>query len=111
MLHSYEMVGVELVYLDPKTITPLRIAMPGICFRVPLGNEDLKSGLLNIQPKLIPFLIDRFNCVIAQSGIEVRDENDQIISNGLVTIPYQTITMWGKEVTRDLYALDLRVGA
>ncbi|MCL4506223.1 MAG: plasmid pRiA4b ORF-3 family protein [Chloroflexi bacterium] len=107
-LHSNDMVGVDLVYLDPKTIVPLRLAMPGICFRAPLGADEVESGLLHIQPSFIPFLIDRFNYITAKGGIEVRDENDQIISTGLVKVPLQTKTMWGDEVTREYDALDLR---
>ena len=30
LLHSHDMVGVELVYLDPKTVVPLRLSMPGV---------------------------------------------------------------------------------
>jgi len=49
VLHSNEMIGVELVYLDPKTIVPLRLAMQGVCFRVLLGTDEIKQGLLRSQ--------------------------------------------------------------
>lgn len=106
-LHSNDMVGVELIYLDPKTIVPLRLAMPGICFRVPLGADEVKLGLLQIQAGFIPFLIDRYNYLTARGGIEVWDENDQIISSGLAKIPLQTKTIWGDEVTQEYDAFDL----
>ena len=108
LLRSFDMVGVELVYLDPKTIAPLRLAMPGICFRVPLAAGDVQSGLLPVLPGFIPFLIDRFNYVIARGGIEVRDEDDQIISAGPVTAPRQRKTVWGDQVTEDYAVFDLR---
>ena len=45
-------------------------AMPGICFRVPLGAEDVKSGLLHVHPSFIPFLIDRFNYATARAELK-----------------------------------------
>lgn len=107
-LRSLDVVGVELVYLDPKTIVPLRLAMPGICFRVPLDADDVKSGLLPVQPGFIPFLTDRFIRMNAKDGVEVRDENDQIISTGPVTRSLQRKTPLLNYVPQEGAALDLR---
>jgi hypothetical protein len=81
-LHSREMVGVEIVYPDAGTIAPLRLAMPGVCFRVPLDAEHVQSGLLPVSPGFVPFVTDRFSRTIATEHIEVQDENGQVIANG-----------------------------
>ena len=106
-LHSYDLMGVELVYLDSRTIAPLHLAMAGICFRVPLDANEAGSGLLSVLPGFIPFLIDRYSYLMARGGIEVRDENDQIISNGPVTRAIQVATASGGQETLGCAVFDL----
>lgn len=109
-LRSLDVVGVELVYLDPKTIVPLRLAMPGICFRVPLDADDVKSGLLPVRPGFVPFITNRFSHTIATDNIEVRDENGQIISKGPTAglAPRQIKTFWQSYSAQGDDAFDLR---
>ncbi len=109
-LHSHEMVGVELVYLDPKTIAPLRLAMPGVCFRVPLEADDVQSGLVPVRPGFVPFVTNRFSQTIVTEHIEVQDENGRIISNGPMAglAHKQTQTLWESYSTQGNDAFDLR---
>lgn len=107
ILRSYEMVGVDLVYLDPKTIIPLHLAMRGVCFRVPLGREEIKRGLLAIEPLFYPFLLNRADHTVAHEGLELRDVSDQIIPTQLVSIPEKIESLFGREVVRQRPALDL----
>ena len=108
LFRADDMVGVELVYLDSQTIAPLRWAMTGICFRVPLGPEVAKEGTLAIDPGFVPFLVNQFNYEIAQSGIELRDANDRIIAARLVTVRRKTAELLVGESPHELVALDLR---
>lgn len=110
LLRSLDMVGIELVYLDPKTIVPLRLAMPGICFRVPLDADDVKSGLVPVQPGFVPFITNRFSHTIATDNIEVRDENGQIISKGPTAglAQRQIKTFWRSYCALGDDAFDLR---
>jgi len=106
-LHSFDMVGVELVYLDPKTIAPLRLALSGVCFRVPITSEEIKQGVLAIEPGFVPFLTSRFHQAIPQEEIELRDADDQSIPTRLVTVSLTRRTMDGEKNTQQCTAFDL----
>jgi len=42
--------GKSIVFLDRKTIIPLRVALPGIRFRIPLSSEEVTEGVLMFMP-------------------------------------------------------------
>ena len=109
-LHSFGMVGVEIVYLDARTIAPLRLAMPGVCFRVPLGADDVQTGLLPVYPGFSPFVTDRFSRTIVSEHIEVQDENGQVIANGPTagTAQRQIQPLWPSYGERGNGAFNLR---
>ncbi len=107
LLHSFDMVGVELVYLDPKMIAPLRLAMSGVRFRVPITPEETKQGVLAIEPGFVPFLINRLHQAIPQEEIGMYDANDQIIPTRLITVPLTRGTFLSEQKTRPCIAFDL----
>ena len=107
-LHSNEMIGVELVYLDPKTIVPLHLAMQGVCFRVPVGPNEIKQGFIELEPSFLPFLANRFQRLTAKDDIEVRDANGQVICTHLTTVPITRKNALGDVTTRDYDVFDLR---
>lgn len=45
-----EEVGRSIVYLDKKTVIPLRVGAPGVCFRIPLSRAEVKNGVLAVFP-------------------------------------------------------------
>ena len=53
----YDEQGVNLVYLNRDTVLPMRIAMQGVCFRIPIDRHAEKENE-------IPFL--SFNCFISE---------------------------------------------
>jgi hypothetical protein len=52
----YEHAGQTLVFLDSKTILPMRLALRGVRFRVPLSRRDVKEGMLPLDPWFVPIL-------------------------------------------------------
>lgn len=44
--------GKTFVYLDSKTIVPLRVAAPGVRFRIPLSRPEVERGVLFVLPSL-----------------------------------------------------------
>ena len=107
LLRADGIFGVELVYLNPQTIAPLRWAMTGIRFRVPLGPEDVSTGTIAIYPGFVPFLVNQFNYAIAQPGIELYDAGRRIGPTRLVTIGRKSGGPLHDEAPRDQVALDL----
>jgi hypothetical protein len=45
-----EQVGKTLVFLDRQTLVPLRVAMQGVRFRIPLTRQEATQGVLCIEP-------------------------------------------------------------
>ena len=52
-----EHAGKTLMFLDRQTIVPLRVAMQGVRFRIPLTREEVDRGVLCITPAF-----DCFRC-------------------------------------------------
>ncbi len=51
-----EHVGNSLVYLDRETLVPLRIAMEGVRFRIPVTRQQVQRGMLASYPAFHCFL-------------------------------------------------------
>ncbi len=108
LLRSYDLTGGELVWLDPETIVPLRLAMPGVRWRIGLGTEEVKQGMLAVQPGFVPFLTNRLGRVIASDQIEFFDVNDQRLPTQLTTCPIKRKTIDGEYDTRDEPVFDVK---
>jgi len=46
----YDYIGKSLLYLDKQTLIPLRLAMPGVRFRIGLTRQEIKKGWLFVFP-------------------------------------------------------------
>lgn len=108
LLHSFDLVGAEWVYLDPQTIAPLRLVMPGIRFRVPIESAEVKAGVVTIHPGFVPFLTERFGREILQDQIELHGDNDQIMPTHLATVSLKKKNLVGESIMREFAAFDLR---
>ena len=49
-------VGESVAFLDKKTIAPLRVAMPGVRFRIPISDMEANKKVLVIAPSLRGFI-------------------------------------------------------
>ena len=48
-----EKVGKSIVYLDKKTIIPLRVGAPGVRFRISLSRWQVNKGVLPVLPAFL----------------------------------------------------------
>jgi hypothetical protein len=46
----YDYIGKTLLYLDEQTLIPMRLAMPGIRFRIRLTRQEIQKGWLFVYP-------------------------------------------------------------
>jgi len=51
-----ELDGVSIAYLDRRRIVPLRVAAPGVRFRIPLSQREVERGALLIHPSFDPWI-------------------------------------------------------
>jgi hypothetical protein len=52
----WDHVGKTLVFLDDRTVLPMRLAMQGIRFRIPVDPQETSRGVLGVQPAFAYFL-------------------------------------------------------
>lgn len=80
-----EEVGRSIVYLDKKTIIPLRVGAPGVCFRIPLSRAEVKNGVLAVFPS--------FEGWISQTddrlGLDFIDEQKNPLPVNIVSLKYR----------------------
>jgi hypothetical protein len=86
--HLRQAVGRELVFLDTDTLLPLRLALQGARFRLPLERDSVKTGLVAIEDSLAGYLPPRF----AMEKLRLVDAAGQ-------PIPFQTKTRTEKVQT------------
>ncbi len=77
--------GKTLVYLDPQTIIPLRAAMQGVRFRIPLSQEEVNRSLLLVDPAFRYFLCRE----IAYDQIRLLDEAGQSLPTRVITLKHK----------------------
>ncbi len=94
--------GRTLVYLDPKTIVPLHIAMRGVRFRIPLDRREADRGVLVVDPAFRPFL--RREIPYEEMGL--LDEAGRPLPTRVVTLKHKGRTPLGP-FDYKLSALDL----
>jgi hypothetical protein len=49
---QYEYLGKNLLFLDKQSLIPIRLAMPGVQFRVPLTRQEIQRGWMFVYPAL-----------------------------------------------------------
>ncbi|MCX7839094.1 MAG: plasmid pRiA4b ORF-3 family protein [Anaerolineae bacterium] len=82
----YEQWRLGLAFLDSKTLVPLRLAMQGVRFRIPLDAEQLKHGAVWYFDWFEPFFKPIFPRSIESAPPTFFDANAQLIPTPLVTI-------------------------
>jgi len=75
-------VGESLAFLDKETITPLRIAMPGVRFRIPLSDIEVRKKILIIESAFQPFISRRDN----PTTYKIVDKQGNLLSGKIVSV-------------------------
>jgi len=94
--------GKTLVYLDRQTIIPLRVAMQGVRFRIPLSQEEVNRGLLFVDPAFRYFLRRE----IAYDQMHLLDEAGRSLPTQAVTLKHKGQGLFGP-FEYEIRALDL----
>jgi hypothetical protein len=92
--------GRTLVFLDQQTILPLRIAVKGARFRIPITHQEAERGLLLTEPAFQYFLRQ------GVKDVQLLDEGGRPLSVRVVTIKQRIAGLLGP-CSYDTYALDL----
>ncbi len=98
----WEARGRTLVYLDRQTVVPLRIAMRGVRFRIPLSREEIKRRFLFIDPAFRYFLRRE----IAHDQVQLLDEAGRSLPVRVVTLKQKRQTLLGS-YEYEFHAFDL----
>ena len=83
--------GQSIAYLDRKTLVPLRTAMRGVRFRIPLSRRETKRGILLIEPALGGFVdLREFDDALQPQSANARHFFSSTIRTLLTEDPYAT---------------------
>ncbi len=97
-----EETGRTLVFLDDQTILPLRIAMRGVRFRIPLSRQELKIGVLLIEPGFTHFLRQG----LSPQAVQLLGPGGEALPVNVVTVQQRIRSPFG-DYTQDLAAFEL----
>jgi hypothetical protein len=100
--------GRRIVFLDDKTILPVRLALSGARFRITLSRQEAKRGAVQLMPGFYPFLI-RQNWGLpdpAELPVRLLDERSEELPIRYVNLRQQVEGLLGSE-TVNLPAFDL----
>jgi hypothetical protein len=97
-----EHAGQSLVFLDRQTIVPLRIAMQGVRFRIPLTRQEATRGVLCIDPGFNGFRREG----LAPRDMQLLDSAGHSLATPVVTLKQQLTGPLGA-FTHDSPAFDL----
>jgi hypothetical protein len=97
-----EEAGDTLVFLDKQTVIPLRIAMRGVQFRIPLTRQEAKRGALLISPAFDCYLRHE----IAPESAQLMDAKGRRLPTRLTTLRRQVQDVFGtRTVEQDAFSL------
>ncbi|MGC9349734.1 MAG: IS1096 element passenger TnpR family protein [Anaerolineae bacterium] len=96
-------VGETLVFLEDQTIIPLRIAMKGVRFRIPLIRQEAKHGALLIHPAFDYYLRHG----VEPESVQLMDARGRKLPTRLTTLRRQVKGLFGNEAVQQ-DAFDLR---
>jgi hypothetical protein len=99
----WDHVGKTLVFLDDKTILPMRLAMRGVRFRIPLSPQETSRRVLFVQPGFAYFL--RADLDLQAVGLE--DESGRALPVRPVTVQVKIKGPFGRQEVEHT-AFDLR---
>ncbi|MCH8292139.1 hypothetical protein IH992_13675 [Candidatus Poribacteria bacterium] len=80
--HIRELEGRSVVYLDSKTVSPLRVAAVGARFRVPLSGPEVADGALAISPGFDGW-VNHFD---EKQNLEFISDRHKVLPTRVVTI-------------------------
>ena len=80
--HLRELEGRSVVYLDSKTVSPLRVAAVGVRFRIPLSNPEVDQLALTISPGFDAWM----SHLDDPQSFELIDDQDNRLPTKIVTI-------------------------
>ena len=95
-------VGKTLVFLDRQTIVPLHMAMRGVHFRIPITRQEVKRGVLLIDPAFRYFLRRE----IPHQNVHLLDASGRLLPTRVVTLKQKVQTIL-EPFTRQLPAFVL----
>lgn len=98
----WEEAGKTLALLDRQTVAPLRVAMQGVRFRIPIDPEEARRGVLCIDPAFRYFL--RWG--IAYEDVRLLDAMGQPLPVRVVKLKQEVQSIFGPS-TREVTAFDL----
>lgn len=94
--------GKTLVYLDSKTIVPLRVALQGVRFRIRLSREEASRGMLLTRPAF-DHLLRRG---LAPEKVQLIDAAGKPLAVRMMTLKQEIQSLLGS-YTQESHALDL----
>ncbi|HEX7588207.1 MAG TPA: hypothetical protein VF478_07825, partial [Anaerolineae bacterium] len=89
MNSRYELPRLGIVFLDSKTLIPLRVALQGTRFRVLLDAAQLKQGVIWQDDWFMPFAKASFGYQPTLEPLTLFDENAQRIPTRSVTLKFK----------------------
>jgi hypothetical protein len=98
----WEHAGRTVAFLDRKTIVPLRIAMRGVRFRIPVTRQEAIRGVLFIDPGFYHFLRQG----TAHEDVQLLDAAGHPLAVRVVVVK-QTLEGWSGPFTYEADAFDL----
>ena len=72
--------GISLIFLDKKTLVPLRVVAPGIRFRIPLSRQEIDQGILFVDPSFKGWMTYRDD----PQTFELADEQGKLLPTKVV---------------------------
>ena len=84
--------GKTLVFLDDKTLLPMRLAMSGVTFRVPLSRQEVNKGLLYIYPNFMYLIPEN----LAIEAIQLEDSTAHSIPTEIVIQQEKANSLFGE---------------
>lgn len=84
-------VGKSIVYLDKKTIIPLRVGAPGVRFRISLSRWQVNKGALPVIPSFLGWT----SYVAESQAIKLIDEQGKLLPTDVVFMKYRVSGLRG----------------
>jgi hypothetical protein len=98
----YDHPGKSIIFLDARTIVPIRVALRGVCFRIPLSRQEVKQGLL--------FLYPNFTCFVPYDvpaeDVQLLDAGGRSISTRVLSLKETRQSAFGPH-TVEMHAFEL----
>jgi hypothetical protein len=88
--------GKTLVFLDAQTVLPLRVAMRGVRFRIPLSPQEAKRGVLFIHPAFDYFLLRQLD----HEKVQLLDQEGRPLPVRVISIQGKVRSVFGTNTVR-----------